>query len=101
MRKIAIILLLAMIATLSGCEWSGTDPEVVFVNQSSYTVSVRPNGQEFWMPFEMAPGQEKSIGTDRQVFFFYEPMSKVEVGYNEKARIVFIDIDDNTIHVKD
>ena len=84
---------------LPGCEWSGTDPEVVFVNQSSYTVSVRPNGQEFWLPFELLAGREKVIGTDKKVFFLYEPMSKVEVGSNEKGRIVFINIDEDTVEV--
>ena len=94
MKKLSLYLaLFALVGLIVGCELTDTDEDtsVKFINLSSSTVQVFPNGQ-LWPPFAIAPGEAHRIDTSSQVFFTYEPDWAVEVGENEGGRIYFVDI---------
>lgn len=94
MKKLFFVLTLAaLVGVLVGCELTDEEQEtsVKFVNFSSHTVQVFPNGQ-LWPPFALAPGESHRIDTHTEVFFTYEPDWAVEVGKNEGGRVYFVDI---------
>ncbi|MBN1268777.1 MAG: hypothetical protein JXB04_04260 [Kiritimatiellae bacterium] len=94
MKKLLFCLsLMVLVNMMVGCELTEEDDDdrVKFINLSSTTVQVFPNGQ-LWPPFALAPGETYTIDTSTQVFFTYEPDWAVEVGENEGGRIYFVDI---------
>lgn len=94
------LLATAFIIGMTACEESD-DPGVLFVNQSTYTVQVRPNGDPFWDGFALEPGERYRVNTSRDVFFLYEPDHRVSVGKNEKRTVIFIDSFAETVEVSE
>ncbi len=88
-----LVVVLPLLAVM-GCEpWFAQkdDPAYTFINKSSYTVTVIPKSSG-WNGFRIAPGEQKKVYDQEDVFFSYEPVFRVAVGVNESTRVIFVDV---------
>ena len=81
--KISLVVFVLLLCT--SCALLKTD--YTFVNASSYTIYIEPNGQ-VWVPFYIGPGQQTVLTLDweyKTVQFLYSPSNKVYPvdGYNQ------------------
>jgi hypothetical protein len=103
MKKLSGLLVLMLGSLLlAGCEDIFTenkddDNDVTFLNRSTYNVTVSPTAQAGWSSFRLAPGERKKLSDIRDVYFVYEPRYRVDVGENDGGRIVFINLNENTV----
>lgn len=101
MKKLtALLFAVCILFGVVACEDAG-DEGVLFLNQSSYLVQVRPNGDPFWDGFSLPPGERYRVNTSRDVFFVYEPVTRVSVGKNESRTIIFVDANENAVEVSE
>ena len=93
-RALLVILMVAALIGLSGCEDYDTQP-LQFVNSSMYTVVVTSLSIE-WVGFVLAPGQQRKMTDIRDVDYTFEPSYQVMEGFASTDRyIVFVNRDDN------
>lgn len=65
-----------------------------FMNRSSYTVTVNPNGQVTWSGFALGAGQDREVTVHEDggdIHYNYGPSNLVSVDESEikKSRIIF------------
>ncbi len=87
MRTAGIIILLTVFAFTLGCD--GLTSTFRFVNNSSYTVGIAPNGQD-WSPAMISPGSSVEVKWSGTIQYVYVPSDKVRVADSEPGRIVFV-----------
>ncbi len=96
MRRILALLTLAgLMGVLTGCESgsSGEAEAITFKNQSTYNVTVTPNGQNEWQAFLLSPGQDRTVDIGTTVFYIYAPTALVQDTSSEGGSVVtFTDI---------
>lgn len=101
MKKwLAVLAMLMPLGLITGCEPFPSDDDegkVEFVNKSTYNITVIPQAQSGWRGFSFAPGERKKFSDTYDVYFTYEPHTRVEVGDNKNGRIVFINKDADTV----
>ena len=65
-------LLLCALSFYSCSSLFDSDYDYKFVNDSSYTLSIQPSGQD-WDSFSLSPGSSKTITTEESfISFFYD-----------------------------
>lgn len=97
-----LLLALPVLLLSAGCEmpWtSNSDPdEVTFENKSTYAVTVTPQSTG-WGGFVLPPGETRKINQP-DLYFTYEPRFRVTVGDDTGGRILFINLDEETVEAK-
>jgi hypothetical protein len=85
------VLGLALTACLVGCEPPGSaNGKFTFKNQSSFTVTVTPNGQTDWAKFVLGAGQSRDVEIDEDmIYFLYSPSNRVLADTSDESEIVF------------
>ena len=88
MRAMLSIMLIVLSVLIVGCEKPESSTHK-FVNNSSYTVNIIPNGQT-WVPASISPGSSVKIKWSGTIQFSYSPSNKVKVADNEPGIIIFV-----------
>lgn len=89
---LSAIVVAVVLTTLTGCEDGDgfTVGKYKFVNNSSYDVTVSPNGQSSWSRFVIGPGQDRTVNiNETHIYFLYSPSNRVQADTSEEGRIVF------------
>lgn len=91
-----VMLLLAFLGLVTSCSDINEVPyRGTFVNKSSLTLTISPNGQK-WHPFSLEPGTKKTVTLDEpQILFTVEPSSVVWLFDEETSTITFYDRDED------
>lgn len=85
-----LITILLIVTVVVACKH---EPEFVaeFVNNSSYTLTISPNGQD-WLEFRLASGYSRTVTiSESTIYFFYSPASFVVCDVSGDSLIVFYD----------
>ncbi len=91
--KQILLFLFAAAAFLIGCAYDEVPYRGIFVNKSSLTLTVSPNGQD-WEPFTLPPGQQHSVTLHQPtVLFVVDPPSVVWLFDETTSTITFFDRD--------
>lgn len=104
MPRVFVLSLLFLVAACSGID--DIPYKGLFVNESSYTLTITPDGGQSWEPFTLTPGDEKRITIDEdRVLFTVSPAVVVWI-FNEKdSSVTFYDrdpkSDDDTLYCLD
>lgn len=94
MQRIFSLLLILSVAACSGVD--DIPYKGLFVNESSYTLSIGPSGGQSWEPFTLAPGGEKKITiAEERVFFVVSPGTVVWWFDPKTSTVTFYDGDPN------
>lgn len=105
MKKFFTMLLLALpLMAMTGCEpfpsTNEDEGKAEFVNKSSYLVLVKPEAHSGWSSFALEPGERKKLNDIYDLFFSFEPQSRVTVGKNSDGKVVFVNDNANLIEVE-
>ena len=90
MRKVitcAMVCVLAALCLVACDDMFSTGFE--FINNSSHTVYIAPNGQS-WNPAMVSPGSSIVIDYSGTIQFVFTPSDKVKVGDNQPGVIIFV-----------
>ena len=81
MRLLKFALVICVAACLLGCEADNPLANTYkFQNNSSYTVTVSPNGQYEWSSFVLGPGNYREVNIDNaNIYYTYSPSNRVYV----------------------
>ena len=89
MRLLKFALVICVAVCLLGCE--ADDPfanTYKFQNNSSYTVTVTPNGQIGWYAFTFSPGSYREVNIDSDhIYYSYSPSNKVYVQHDNGINV--------------
>ncbi len=101
MKKLFLSLLLVCAGmAFSGCELFDTDvdedDDYVFLNKSTYNITVIPTAQSGWSTFSFGPGETYRLDNVDDLYYVFEPRFRVEVADSDDGRIVFINYSDRT-----
>ncbi len=75
MKKILLLIIIA-ISIVTSCALFFEEPDEVdehnftFVNNSSYTLTITPNGQDSWLEFQIASGNSRTITIPENIIYF-------------------------------
>ena len=79
-KVVFAVAVLVFLFTAISCDllFGPTEYDYKFINRSSYTVTVGPNGQEGWLQFMMGPGDTRTITIeDDYIYYWYFPANYV------------------------
>ena len=91
-KRIALLLVLAVLACLlSSCTLFQSD--FTFINNSSHSLTISPNGQSGWSEFLLSPGSERVVTiSQNEIYFFYNYAGVVDCDTSaHKGEIIFTD----------
>jgi hypothetical protein len=100
----AMVAFVLPLTAMMGCEPFPTTNEdegkAEFVNKSSYLVLVKPEANSGWSSFALEPGERKKFSDIYDLFFSYQPQSRVTVGKNSDGKVVFVNDNADLIEVE-
>jgi hypothetical protein len=83
-NTVYVIVVLAFVFTAIGCDVLDLmlfeEGRFVFINNSSYDLTIEPNGQMGWVKFLLPSDRRRTVRIeDEQIYFVYSPAPPVEV----------------------